>query len=80
MPSRSARDLRHGRQGGRIVDWRAIPPPTRVGERRRLELGPLGRDVVTVVENLPGARIRVRFDRGAELIVPIDLTSPEGTP
>lgn len=49
----------------------------------RLELGAAGRDVVVVVEELDLDRLRIRFNSGAELVVPASLTStynPEETP
>lgn len=45
----------------------------------RLELGDAGRDVVLVLDELDGGRIRVRFNSGAELVIPEHLTSTIST-
>lgn len=68
MPT-SSHDLRHGRQGGRIVDWVDMAPPIPIGERRRLNLGAWGDLTVTVVAHLPADRLEVRLPAGATLIV-----------
>jgi len=68
MTSRSALDARYGRQGGRVVSWDGTPPHPQ-GARLRL-VDELGGASVTVVEPLDRNRYRVRFDSGAELIVP----------
>jgi len=57
------------------VTPRHRPPP--IGDKVRLRLGEFGEDRVTVVGHLGGPRILVRFDSGAELIVPITLISLE---
>lgn len=76
MTSRSALDAQHGRQGGRVVAWDRQPPPP-LGDTVRLRLGDAGEDLVTVVGQLGGRRILVRFASGAELIVPITLITLE---
>lgn len=64
----SSLDMRYGRQGGRIVPWIAPDRRFAAGQIAMLE----DHRVVIVDDDLPNRRYRVRFDRGAQLVVTED--------
>lgn len=67
--------MRHGRQGGRVVEWVPRPLDIRPGDPRRM-LPDAGGDLVVVLEVLSGGdRLRVLFPSGGNLIVPVTLTT-----